>query len=138
MAQAKRGMWLLGIAVLFGLGIYCGLKISGLIRPKGPSRVYDTAVLLRQVQTLSELVTVKYVMEKTEVWNDPPQNVLSQFFAGDNHVLLLAHGIVIAGIDLSQLQIQDLQVDGKSIRVRLPPSDVMHAYLDDSQTRVIE
>ena len=138
MAKVKRAMGLLLVAVLFGLGIFCGMEFSGLIRFRGPARAYDTAVLLKQVQTLSELVTVKYVMEKTEVWNDPPQSVLSQFFAGDNHVLLLAHGIVVAGIDLNQLKAADLQVQGKTLTVRLPAADVMHAYLDETQTRVIE
>jgi hypothetical protein len=138
MQNMKRGMILLLVALLFGLGIFCGMKLSGLFSVKSPARRYDTAVLLKQVQSLSELVTVKYVMEKTEVWNDPPQNILSQFFSGDNHILLLAHGIVKAGVDLGELKPEDLQVKDKTVLIRLPPARVTDYYLDDSQTKVVE
>jgi hypothetical protein len=72
------------------------------------------------------------------VWNDPPQNILSQFFSGDNHILLLAHGIVKAGVDLGELKPEDLQVQEKTVLIRLPPARVTDYYLDDTQTKVVE
>jgi hypothetical protein len=138
MQKLKRGMVLLLIVLLFCLGLVCGVKLSGLFSVSSPARRYDTAVLLKQVQSLSELVTVKYVMEKTEVWDDPPQNVLAQFFSGDNHILLLAHGIVKAGVDLSRLKPEDLHVQGTTVTIKLPPADITDAYLDDTQTKVVE
>jgi hypothetical protein len=56
----------------------------------------------------------------------------------ESRVLLLAHGVVKAGIDLAGLNPGDLEIDGKIIRVRLPPSRVMDTYLDDKRTEVIE
>src|ERR1051325_3883220 len=135
MQKARSAAKILLVAVLFGFGVFCGVKFS---RPTAaPSRMFDTPAILKQVQSLSELVTVKYVMEKTEVWNDPPQNILAQFFAGDNHILLLAHGIVKAGVDLSQIKPEDLRVREKTICLKLPAADVTDAYLDDTQTKVI-
>ena len=136
MQKARSVAKVLVVAILFGLGVFCGVKFS---RPTPhPARMYDTPTILKQVQSLSELVTVKYVMEKTEVWNDPPQNILAQFFAGDNHILLLAHGIVKAGVDLNQLKPEDLRVSEKTISIKLPPADVTDTYLDDAQTKVVE
>jgi len=68
----------------------------------------------------------------------PPEGVLAQLFAGENRILLLAHGIVKAGIDLGRLAPGDLQISEKKIVIKLPPAQITDAYLDDKQTRVIE
>ncbi len=93
--------------------------------------MYNTATVLQQVKTLSQLVTVQYVMEKVVVLEDVK-------WFGENRVLLVAHGIVKAGVDLDQLKPEDLRVAGKRISLRLPPAQITDAYLDDKQTRVIE
>jgi len=105
--------------------------------PHGARRAYDTPVLLEQVQTLSELVTVKYVVEKVEIWDDPPSG-WRQFVAGDNRILLLARGVVKAGVDFRQLKAEDLKVNGKTLWINLPSARVTDAYLDDKETKVIE
>lgn len=138
MQKLKRGTILLLVAALFGFGIFCGLRVAHWAGTRSASRMYSGPALLKQVQTLSELVTVKYVIEKTEVWNDPPKSLLAQFVAGENHILLIARGIVKAGVDLSQLKPEDLQVSDKTIVVTLPPARVTDAYLDDKETKVIE
>lgn len=98
----------------------------------------NSATVIRQVQTLADLVTVKYVVEKVVILDAPPESTLGQFVQGDNRVMLLAHGIVKAGIDLKNLAPGDVSVSGKSIRIQLPPAQVTDAYLDESQTKVID
>jgi hypothetical protein len=68
----------------------------------------------------------------------PPESALGQFVQGDNRVLLLAHGIVKAGINLKDLVPGDVTISGKTIRIKLPPAQITDAYLDDSQTQVID
>jgi hypothetical protein len=126
----------LGVIALFVAGVYLGAKLTRLYAGKGTTR-YETPVLLQQVQTLSELVTVKYVVEKVEIWQDPPSG-WRQFVAGDNRILLLARGVVKAGVDFQKLKPEDLKVEGKTIRINLPPAHVTDAYLDDKETQVIE
>src|ERR1700759_611093 len=98
MSKSRRAMAVLAVIALFFVGIYFGFKLSRFFVHKGATRTYDTPILLQQVQTLSELVTVKYVVEKVEVWEDPPSGLLAQFVAGDNRILLLAHGNIKAGV----------------------------------------
>ncbi len=124
------------LIVLFAAGLYLGSKLTRLLVGKGTTR-YETPVLLEQVQTLSELVTVKYVVEKVEVWEDPPSGMM-QFVAGDNRILLLARGVVKAGVDFKQMKPEDLKVQGKTIWINLPAAHVTDAYLDDKETKVIE
>jgi len=127
----------LALVVLFLAGLYFGAKLPRLFGSKGATRTYDTPVLLQQVQTLSELVTVKYVVEKVEIWEDPPSGLM-QFVAGDNRILLLARGVVKAGVDFQKLKPEDLKVQGKTIWINLPPARITDAYLDDKETKVIE
>jgi len=119
------------LLLLFGVGLWLGHSVPRWLRLGGGPRLYNTATVLRQVQTLSQLVTVKYVLEKVVVLEDVK-------WFGENRVLLVAHGIVKAGVDLGELKTKDLQVSGTTISVRLPPAQITDAYLDDHQTRVVE
>jgi len=125
------------LAIVFGLGVFLALglwlgftfhKLSG-----AGTTVYNSATVLRQVQTLSQLVTVKYVMEKVVVYED-----VKWFPGGDNRVLMIAHGIVKAGVDLERMKPEDLEVVGKTVKVRLPVAQITDCYLDEKQTQVIE
>ena len=139
MANPRRALVIMAVAALFLVGLYFGSKLPRWFGNKaGATRTYDTPVLVQQVQTLSELVTVKYVVEKVEIWQDPPSGLIAQFVAGDNKILLLARGVVKAGVDLRQLKPEDLRVDGKTIWINLPAARVTDAYLDDQETKVIE
>jgi len=125
------------LAVFVG-GIWMGVTITRWMRPGSALRVESTATVVEQVQTLADLVTVKYVLQKIEIMDSPPESTLGKFVQGDNRVLLLAHGIVKAGIDLKQVKAADVTISDKTIRLRLPPAQITDAYLDDSQTKVIE
>src|ERR1039457_1847943 len=137
MAKLNRA-FVPALLILFVFGVFCGFKLSRWLHPDSSARVYNTPALLKQVQTLSQLVTVQYVIEKAVIWEDPPKTLLSQFFRGDNRIMLLANGIVKAGMDFSQLKADDLQIQGRKIIIQLPAARITDAYLDDKQTKVIE
>ncbi|HXE42930.1 MAG TPA: DUF4230 domain-containing protein [Candidatus Baltobacteraceae bacterium] len=126
------------ILAVFAGGIWLGLKISRLTNFNSRPREENTVAVVQQIQTLSELVTVKYVVEKVIILNSPPQSTLGQFVQGENRLLLLAHGIVKAGIDLKRLKPEDIQVSDKMIRIHLPPPQITDTYLDEKQTKVID
>src|SRR6185369_15442034 len=121
----------LALAIMFGVGIFLGVLLPRVLGLGSGTRMYNTATLLRQVHTLSQLVTVQYVMEKVVVAEDVK-------WFGENRVLMVAHGIVKAGIDLSRLEPGDLKVSGKAIVIKLPPPQITDTYLDDKETRIIE
>ena len=121
----------LALVLALGIGI-------GFFAPKFLTRASQTwlnsATVIRQVQTLSQLVTVNYVMEKVVAVNDVKW---SEMF-GTSRVLLLAHGSVKAGVDLRRLEAKDVRISGKKISLVLPPAQITDAYLDEKQTQVIE
>jgi ribosome recycling factor len=53
-------------------------------------------------------------------------------------VLLLARGVVKAGIDLKRLKPEDVTIAGKKIVLHLPTPQITDAYLDDKQSQVID
>jgi hypothetical protein len=131
MRKARLVVVVMAIAIVFAVGLWLGTVSLRWLGIGGGLKSYDTATVLRQVQTLSQLVTVKYVMEKVVVLEDVK-------WFGESRVLLVAQGVVKAGVNFDQMTAEDLRVSGKKISVRLPPPQVTDAYLDDKQTRVIE
>jgi hypothetical protein len=136
MQRLRKVFWMAMMLAVLALGVYVGFTVAHW--RGGGLRVENTATIIQQVQTLSDLVTVKYVMQKVEYVDSPPGTTLGQFIQGDNKVLLLAQGIVKAGIDLKKITADDVAISGKCLTIRLPKPEITDAYLDDTQTKVIE
>lgn len=90
--------------------------------------------ILDKIQRLERLETVTYTMDKV-VEGDKSNSILPDFLVGDR-LLLSVHGDVIAGVDLGSLKSSDVQVDGRSVHVHLPPAQIFVSVLDNSKTRV--
>jgi hypothetical protein len=119
------------IVGLFSLGLWLGSRHPEWFGvPTGP-RIQTSAAILQQVQSLAQLVTVRYVMEKAVVAEDVK-------WYGQNRLLLLAHGVVKAGFDLARMEPGDIAVEGDRLTLWLPPPRVTDAYLDEARTRVID
>ncbi len=131
MRRVQQIFWVLTVAVVFILGAWFGFKLTHWTTAGSGLHEEDTVTVVEQIQTLSDLVTVKYVLEKVVILNDVK-------WYGENRVLLLAHGIVKAGIDLKRLKPEDVAITGKKISLHLPPPQITDAYLDEGRTRVID
>jgi len=138
MVKQRLSLVALLVAIGFGLGLVCSVVLPRWAGLGAGPRVYNTTAILKQVETLSELVTVKYVMEKVEILEDPPQGLVAFVPGTTGRVILVAHGVVKAGVDLTQLKAPDIEVIGKKVVVRLPAARITDAYLDDKQTQVVE
>ena len=131
MRQFRDFVFVITAAVLVTLAIYLTFTITRWAGRGAGLHLWNTTSVVKEVQSLSDLVTVKYVMEKVVMLQDMK-------WYGENRVLLLAHGVVKAGIDLKRLKPEDVTINGKSITIKLPVSQVMDAYLDDKASQVID
>ena len=130
--KLKIAGWILLTVLLLGIGVGILLpRLPYLLLSDGEVRQLDTPAILQKIQGLSQLVTVKYVIEKVVVIEDAK-------WYGESRVLLVAHGIAKAGIDLGKLQPGDIEIDGKSLRIFLPPAQITDCYLDEHKTHVVE
>jgi uncharacterized protein DUF4230 len=97
---------------------------------------FDTSVpsIVQKIQRLNRLETVVYSLD-TVIEGSKSSAVLPDLLAGDR-ILLIVHGQSIAGIDLSKLRSEDVHIDGRSIRVTLPASELFITSIDNQHTRV--
>lgn len=121
------------LLLILALGVWLGFFVRRLLPGGAGPTVYSSATVLRQVQTLSQLVTVKYVMEKVVIFED-----VKWYPGGDSRVLLVAHGIVKAGVDFDKVKLEDVELTGKKVRITVPSAQITDCYLDDGQTQVVE
>ncbi|MDB6016612.1 MAG: hypothetical protein JWR19_1101 [Pedosphaera sp.] len=121
------------LAIMVGLAVLFVFILPRLASLRSSPQIAKTPDLVQEVQTLSQLVTVKYVLEKVIIFEDP-----KWYPFGESRVLMVAHGIVKAGVDLSEIRPQDMQVSPKKIVIKMPPARITDTYLDDKHTEVIE
>ena len=96
----------------------------------------DRAAVITQMQSLSRLETASFTIDKIiEAGTD--YNALNQALFGDK-LLLIAHGEVIAGYDLSKLGPKDFSGMGSAIAVTLPAPEIFSVRLDNEKTRVFD
>lgn len=109
-------------------------QIADLLHPT-PIIVPDPVTIIHEVRSLARLQTIQYTVEKIIT-----AEVGGGTFAWLNQdkLLLVAHGTVLAGIDLEKLQPEDMWLDGSVLNIRLPEAEVFIAALDNSKTYVFE
>jgi hypothetical protein len=135
---------LLAVGVLLGLLLVAALahlpqagiwqRFAGYVIGRTTSIDVSSPTVVEKIRQLSRLETVEYSLDKI-VEGDRENAILPGFLAGDK-LLLIAHGEVIAGIDLAQLQAGDVQVKGDAVQVRLPAAQILTTRLDNARTRV--
>src|SRR5881409_1847080 len=112
------------LAIAAGLSLFVALLWVRLPGMNAGPKIQNTATILQQVQTLSDLVTVKYVLEKVVILEDIK-------WYGENRVLLVAHGIVKAGVNLQELKPEDVRVEDRRVILKLPRATITDVYLDE-------
>lgn len=109
-------------------------QVSQLMNPT-PTVIPDPVTIIREVQSLARLETIQYSVEKV-ITAEINQGVFGPLF-GDR-LLFVAHGYVIAGVDLSQLESDQLQLEDGILFVTLPEAEVFVATLDNDNSYVYD
>jgi hypothetical protein len=131
--------------VLGGLIVVLVALIFSSINPFNPLNYFSKPTakidisrpaVIRQIKGLHRLETSSYAVDKIiEAGTDG--NVFQNLLYGDR-ILLVAHGTVVAGVDLQQLNDDDVAVNGSTLRVTLPASQILSTTLDADQTKVFD
>jgi hypothetical protein len=141
--SSKNRSWIFGVflgsvATLLLVGVlFSGLGVMRMLNAMRGSRTrinVDQPTVVRQIQRLQRLETVSYTMDK--IISGERENVyLPKFLVGDR-LLLMVHGEVVGGIDLSTLAPGDVQVQGQKISIHLPSAEVFATRIDNARTKV--
>lgn len=109
-------------------------QVTDLLNPT-PTVIPDPVTYINEVRALARLETIQYSVEKV-ITAEIGQGTLGAFF-GDR-LLFVGHGIVIAGVDLSKMNPEDMRLQGGVLTVRLPPAEVFVATLDNQKSYVYD
>jgi len=109
-------------------------QVSNLLNPT-PTIIPDPVTYINEIRALARLETIQYSIEKV-VTGETGQGTFG-FIMGDK-LLFVAHGTVIAGIDLSKLNPEDMRYENGVLTVRLPPAEVFIATLDNEKSYVYD
>ncbi len=124
---------LVGALVWLSTGIGF-LGLISLLRGSPTQINVGQPTVVRQIQQLQRLETVSYTMDKI-ISGEHPNAYLPKFLAGDR-LLLVVHGEVVGGINLTRLQPGDVLIQGQKVSIHLPAAEVFSTRLDNARTKV--
>jgi hypothetical protein len=125
--------------VLLGVTVGCALTTGAFLLLRGfqvpgiggARQTLSPPAVLRQIQQLNQLVTVKYATQQAVGFEEKKVPL------GSERMLLFVQAEVIAGIELDKLQPADLAVPRSgTLVIRLPEPRILHIVIDDEQTKV--
>ncbi len=102
----------------------------------GRTTSFDTSVpvVVERLQRLNRMETVVYSLDT--VVEGQRSNPVAPDLLGGDRLLMIVHGQSVAGIDLSQLKPEEMRIDGHTIHVNLPASQIFVTTLDNAHARV--
>ncbi len=104
--------------------------------PPTPTPLPNGEAVVIAIRTLARLESAEFVIEKVII-KEKDQGALGLLF-GDR-LIFVAHGQVIAGVDLSKMQVSDVQVlpSGKAYLV-VPAAEVLVTDIDNDKSYVVD
>ena len=90
---------------------------------------------INEVRALARLETIQYSIEKV-ITAETGQGTFD-FLFGDR-MLFVAHGVVIAGIDMEKVGPDQLRLENGVLYVTLPPAEIFVATLDNQKSYVYD
>jgi len=109
-------------------------QVSELLNPT-PTIIPDPVTYINEVRSLARLETIQYSVEKV-ITAEIGQGTFD-FLFGDK-LLFVAHGVVIAGIDMEKISPEQLRLENGVLYVTLPPAEIFVATLDNQKSYVYD
>jgi hypothetical protein len=130
---------LLGIVMIASL-VSCvlGYASRGMLIPPTPTPTPSPALsppTIEQIRHVAELATVRYTLSTEVIGVHVPEDIRKEFGVKEE-LLLIAHGDIVAGFDLGELQDEDMWVDRSRVQLHLPAPKILYVRLDNQRTRV--
>jgi hypothetical protein len=127
----------LGVALGVGLARFgSSLPIVGPLLGEKPPRTTTGPVVVEGIKELDQLATVRWT-ESVPVTRETGGDILDRLFSGEK-VIVIATGKVEAGVDLGDIDKDQVSVNGDSVTIDLPEPEILSASLDEKRTRVYD
>jgi hypothetical protein len=133
MDDHKRWKWWAAAAIVTGLllGAIAGATfLKHMHWSLGETEEWDSPAVITQVKQLNELVTVRYSLERVVGLKEAREPL------GEESILLMVEGEVLAGIDLGALKPGDCEVKSGRVTLTLPAAKILHVGLNEKNVKV--
>ena len=112
-------------------------KVESFLHPQPVKPQVDIPTLVvKQIKGVEELTTTVYTMETTVPTS--AERKLGDFVLATTQLLYIGHGEVRAGIDLSQITTEDVEVSDNKVVINLPPPQILDSKIDVNHSRVYD
>lgn len=125
---------------VFGVGKMANNMIKGITQIFNyeitPPQINNPYLIVKQVQTLSELTTTQFIMDA--IVPTSSSRKLGNLVIGETNLLYIARGEVKAGLDLSKISETDVLIDGNTLKIILPAPEILDEKIDVNQSQVYD
>ena len=95
-----------------------------------------TPILIER-KDLGKMVTIQYKLQTVSVVEEKDASWIIRLF-GDNKVVLVAAGKVLAGVDMTQLTQEDIVVSDTAVKIVMPPAEILSVHLVPGESWVYD
>ncbi|MBL1208417.1 DUF4230 domain-containing protein [Geminocystis sp. GBBB08] len=101
-----------------------------------PPQINNPHLIVKQIQGVSELTTTKFIMDA--IVPTSSSRKLGNMVIGETNLLYVARGEVKAGLDLSKITADDIEIKGDKLQIRLPAPEILDEKIDVNQSQVYD
>lgn len=99
-------------------------------------QINDPHLIIQQMNAVSELTTSEFVIDTIVPTSSTRQ--LGNLVLGETKLLYVARGEVKAGLDLSKMTSDDINIDGEMIMIKLPSPEILDSKIDLNHSQVYD
>lgn len=111
-----------------------------------PVVIDETPIVLREIKTLANLITITYtdeiVMDTAKIGNGLPSllptNIGTLLVPGIDKLVIIGRGKVLAGTDLKSIQPSDIYAKDDSVHLFLPKARILQTIINPSGYETFE
>lgn len=131
-APSSAGWKIAAFAAGFAFVALLALTLAGShLRSAFSRHWFDANGIVRQVQPLKELVTVRCSIQRVVGLKEPKTPL------GEESILLMVQGEALAGVDLQGVSSRDIAFAGpRTVTITLPRAKLFNVFLDEKYTKV--
>lgn len=112
------------------LALLASLFIAARVRALFGIRSLGSATVITRVQSLKQVVTVRYSIERVVGLREPKVPL------GEESILLMVEGEALAGVDLETMRPRDIARSGNRFLITLPSARLFDVFLNEKETKV--
>jgi len=131
-AEPDTSKWKIAafVSTLAFLALLASIFLVGSVRALFGIRSLNSATVITRVQSLKQLVTVRYSIERVVGLREPKAPL------GEESILLMVEGEALAGVDLESIRPRDIARSGNRFLITLPGARLFDVFLNEKDTKV--